>query len=90
MLSKQCELKLDQLRISTPNDQRQDLEGILEEVKELCDIEESDYETDPSTSLRFKTILTEAVEPLKNEISVRRIIEVPFTPIFFFFHLKGR
>lgn len=78
MLSRQSELKLEQLRASSTEEEKQDLEGILEEVKELCDIEESDFDSDGAP---FKIAVEEAVDPLRAEVSTSAIVRV-FRNIF--------
>lgn len=76
MLSRLCEYKLEQLRAGCTDQEKRDLEGILEQVKELCDIQESDLSPNFSDVTRLKIVLAEAAEPLANEISTARIVEI--------------
>ncbi|KAL0272909.1 UNVERIFIED_CONTAM: hypothetical protein PYX00_005724 [Menopon gallinae] len=76
MLSTQCELKIEQMKSSLPKNEADELVGILDEVKELCSIDENDFAPHYSTMVDFKILLNNAVEPMKNEISITKIIHV--------------
>lgn len=76
MLSTQCELKLNQTESNLSGKELQEFLAIMEEVKELCEIDEDDLATNPASGGSFKKALTTAVEPLNEEISIQKIIEV--------------
>lgn len=76
MLSRQCELKIEQITLSLPKNEVEDLMGILDEVKELCIIDEDEFKLNYSSMVDFKFSLNNAVEPMKNEISIQKIIKV--------------
>lgn len=73
MLSKQCEIKIDQIRNSKNDDEKDKLNNVLEEVEQLCSLDDFDLN---KSELDFKDSLKLAVEPLKKEIILYNIIKV--------------
>lgn len=73
MLSKQCEIQLDTIKQSSPSHKLQELLDTLDEVNQLCEIDE---EFDDVESGDFGTDIVKVALPLKNELSVDKILQV--------------
>jgi len=73
MLSRQCEIRIDQIKQGLSAAKLKEVQETLEEVQELCEIDE---EFDRVSLCNFSSSLANVVEPLKNELSIANIIQV--------------
>lgn len=73
MLSRQCQLRLEQIQQSLPSDKLRELEDTLDEVRQLCEVDEY---FDSVEIEDFREAITEVAHPLRNELSVARILKV--------------
>lgn len=56
---------------------QEDLDGVLEEVEQLCSLDDYDLSLNTSQNIGdFRKTLSTTTEPLKDEISVHKILEV--------------
>lgn len=92
MLSKQCNIKIQEQLVNLDGSELTSIQETLDEVKELCDLgDEDEDEDDELKDKSFKSELEEARKDLGISITYDKLVDVSMmkikykTPFFFFF-----